>query len=452
MNKNKLIFAIIWIIILLLLIFIILNLNKNNNNRNNTNNSWVFKIWMVWDSVDWTDKIIENFKKEYPKYKSQEIKIESFASFDDYYYTLSSAIMSDNAPDIFVLNNNEKNPIFSSQIIWLDSQIINPNEFRKKYAWVFADDLIVSSWEWTEKEEFLAWIPVWYETLWIFFNRRYINTDELSSITSLNNKIWELKKSKPEIIPIWIWNGSTVQYSSDIFTQFLMLEDGVESINDATWNKLKSWLLAYTLYWDEKWDNAYNSKFESLKNSSQTSVDLFSKSEIFMIVWYPRLINTIKEKWFGRNFLDATFFPYYHSGKWKTLLNYNFFVINKDSIKQDLANNFLWYLSTEKWAWEYLKNYKYYLPAMLSLESDKLSEKIHDDYNILLSDFYSSENELLSFDKWIKNIYDKNIISILDNISSYDRNYEKDFEKFRLSILCKTKKITTLDDISTNCD
>ena len=75
-------------------------------------------------------------------------------------------------------------------------------------------------------------------------------------------------------------------------------------------------------------------------------------------------------------------------------------------------------------------------------------KKIHKDYNIVWKDFYNSEYELSSFDKWIKDIYDKDIIAILDNSS----NYESAFERFRSNILCKAKKITTLEGLSENCE
>lgn len=447
MNKNKLIFAIIWVILLIFIIFVALNLRKDTA-KTQEKSAWVFNIWVVWDDVEWVKKVVENFQKVNTKYASQKIEVNSFTSFDDYHYALSSSIISWKSPDVFVLNNNEKSSMFSNQIIWVNPSVVNPNDFRKKYKWVFTDDLIISSWEWEQKQEYLQWIPVWYETFWIFYNRRYIKETDLSSISSLNNVVSNLKKDKPELVPIWIWNGSTVDNVSDIITQFFMLETWISWLEDVNWNKMKQSLSSYMLYWDVDWDNAYNSRFNELSNLGQTSVDLFSKWETFMLVWYPRLINKIKEKWFSKNFLLASPFPHYFSWDWKTLVNYNYFVINKDSTNQELANSFLWYLSSDVGALEYFKNFKYYLPALLSLESDQLKEKISDDYNIILENFISSDHELSSFDKWVKNIYDKNIISILDNVS----NYEKPFENFRKSVLCKAKKISTLEDLSTNCD
>lgn len=448
MNKNKIIFAIIWVLLVIWIILVAINLKNSWNKDNWTKTSWEFKIWMVGNNTEWANVVIENFKKVNPEYSSQAIKVENFSNYDDYSYALISSIIAGSAPDLFVLNNNEKNSIFSNQVKWIESWIINPNDFRKKYKWVFSDDLIVSSWEWEEKQEFLVWLPVWYETLGIFYNRRYVKDSELTSLSTLNTVIAELKKKKPSLIPIWIWNWSTVFDASDIITQFFLLEKDISSLEDVAWTKLKQALSSYLFYWDESWYNGFDSRFMELSNLWQNSIDLFSKGETFMVVWYPSLINEIEKKWFSKNFLLASPFPHYYSWDWKTLVNYNYFVINKDSDKVELANVFLWYLSSDIWADDYLKQFPYYLPALLSLESDKLEEKIHENYNIILDNFFNPDYDLSSFDKWIKSIYDSNIISILDNSA----NYESAFNKFKSTILCKTAKIVTLENLSTSCE
>jgi hypothetical protein len=359
-----------------------------------------------------------------------------------------SAIISNKAPDVFVLNNNEKDSIFSNQIMWIDPKLINPNDFRKKFKWVFADDLIINTWDKDKPIEFLKWIPVWYETLWIFYNRRYIKDSELKSLSALNNVVANLKEKHPNLIPIWIWNGSTVFDASDIMTQFFMLENGVSWLSDVSWAKEKQSLATYSLFWDTSWYNSYNSRFTELSRLWQTSLDLFSKWETFMVVWYPSLIKTIWDKWFSKSFLQAAPFPHYFSWDWKTLVNYNYFVINKDTKNVNLAKAFMSYLASDIWEENFLNNFSYYLPALLSLESDMLDSKISDKYNIVLSDFYNSDYELSSFDKWIKSIYDNNIIPILDNAS----NYENAFDAFKKKIICKTAKITSLENLSQSCE
>ncbi len=449
MNKNKIIFLTIWWIILLFILILVFVSKGSKNQASNSNLIKDFKIWIIWD--DKTDfwKFVADFKIIHSKYKTKNIIVESFSDYEEYSYALSSAIYKWESPDIFVLNNNEKESIFNNQIIGLDPEVFNPNDFRTKMKWIFSDDLIVTYTEWEKEKEALIWIPVWYETLWIFYNWRYVKDSDLSYISWLNSIISVLKNKNPNFIPIWIWNGSTVYNASDIITQFFMLESWVDSLNDIAWNKLKEPLWTYLFYWDEDSDNAYNSRFNELKTLEQNNLDLFSKWEIYMVVWYPRMIKEIDEKWYSKNFLRASPFPHYFSWQWKTLVNYNYFVINKDTSNFELSNTFLSYLLSESWASNYLNVFTYYLPALQSLESDKLEEKIHKDYRVVLRNFIDLNNDYLlsSFDKWIKNIYDRNIIDVLDNRS----NYESVFLKFKNTLSCQTQKITKLENLSKDC-
>lgn len=447
-NKNKIIFLVIWIIMLLSVIILLLTVN---NTDKNITKSWTddFKIWILWDNTQNLNSFIEWFKNIYPNYKNKQIIIESFNSYEDYIYTLMSAISSWKWPDLFVLNNAEKKSVFSDQILWIDPSIVSPNDFRKRYKWVFSDDLIsVYSDEDNTSKEFVIWLPVWYETLGVFYNRRYIKSTDLSNISTMNNVISDLKSKYDDIIPIWIWNWSTVLNSSDIITQFFMLEWGVSGISNLNTSVFKSAFWSYLLYWDTTWYNWYNQRFQELKDTKRNSIYLFSRWEVLMVVWYPSMIKDIKDSWFSKTMLQAAPFPHYFSTWWKTLLNYNYFVINKDSQNIDLANTFISYLNSDSWANAYLMSFPYYLPALLSLESEKFEQKIDPDFNVILKDFYNESKELSSFDRAIKNIYDKNIISLLDD--SYIN--EENFNNFRDSIYCKFKKISTLSELSNDCD
>lgn len=443
LNKNKIIFLSVWVIILLSIIFLLLTLNKWDS-KNNTSTENTFTIWMLWENSPNTNDIVENFKQLYSNHRNKNITIEVFPDYEDYILTLTSAFSSWKWPDIFVMNNNETNSIFSNQIIWIDPRVINPNDFRKKYKAFLSDDLIVR----LEDSEFLKWIPVWYETLWIYYNRAQVRHSDLDNLSSLNNLISDLKNRNRWIVPLWIWNWTTVDYVSDILTQFFMLESGVNSIRNITWNVLKQAMASYLLYWDINWFNWYDSRFTELQNLDETWLYFFSRWEIHMVVWYPSMINKIKEYWYSASFLQARVFPHYFSWDWKTLVNYNYFVINKDSISRDMALDFLSYLSSDTWSNSFLNVYTHYLPALISLESDKLEQRIHKDFNIILKDFYKEEKFLSSFDKWIKLIYDSWIPSILDKPQYAEAN----FSKFRDSILCKTNKIVNFEWLSISCN
>jgi len=449
MNKNKLIFWIIWLIIIWLIILTFITLQNKWYLWKKSNASWVLKIWIIGDRTDSLKSVVDNFKKTYTSYEDQSVVIENFSNYNDYSIALTSAIIWDIAPDIFVLNNNEKKSIFSNQIVWIDSSYVKVNQFRKKYRWVFVDDLVKYTWKWADRKEFLTGLPLWYETLWVFFNRRYVKDSDLTSITSMNNLIADIKEKKPNIIPLWIWNWSTVLWVADIITQFFMYEaNHILWLWNISWNEAKKTLLTYQLYWDNEWYNGLNSKFYDLIKVWSNSLDLFVKWEIFMVMWYPSLINELKKRSFSKNFLMAAPFPDKYSGKGNTLLNYNYLVINKKSDNLKLANKFLWFLSTEEMTSKYLDAYPYLFPAQFALETEKLENYIDKDYNIILNDFYKPEAKLISFDKWVKNLYDSSIVNILDDTV----NYVPSFERFQRVVLCKALRIATLENLSTACE
>lgn len=447
LNKNKLIFGIVGGIIVISLIFLFIMMLKWPGQKVDVSDENNVRIWTVWDYFD-TSTFISNFKDLHSVYKNKNIDIQVFPSYEDYTLALTAAISSSNAPDIFVLNNNEKNSVFLWQVVGLSPSKVNPNDFRRLYKWIFNEDLIESySQDWSTHEH-VRWLPVWYETLWIYYNKTYVRSTDVKTLASLSNKIAELKQKNSSVTPLAIWNWTTVYDSSDILTQFFMLA-WANDFRDLNWNALKEWIASYLGYWDVTWYNAYNARFNDLKSKWKNNVYLFVQWEAYMIVWYPSLINRIKEEWwFSKNFLEVAPFPHYMSWGWKTLANYNYFVINKDSPNRDFANDFLAYLATDNWASNFLSYIPYQLPALLSLEDTMFTNKIDANYNILLWDFYNDSFEIASFDKWIKNIYDKQIPLLLDNSSQN----ESDYIKLRDSILCKLNKTLFFTNLSENCN
>lgn len=446
-NKNKLIFAIVWVILAISLIFLLLMMWKWPGSKVDTSTENNVRIWMVWENFDATS-FVSSFKDLHPTYKNKNIDIQVFPSYEDYTLALTSGIATNNAPDIFVMNNNEKNSVFLWQIVWLSSSKVNPNDFRRVYKNLFIEDLIDSyTVDWSTAEQ-VIWIPVWYEVLWIYYNKTYVRSADVESLASLSNKIAELKQRYASVIPIWLWNWTTVYDSSDILTQFFMLA-WANDFRDLNWNALKEWISSYLSYWDVTWYNWYNSRFNELKTKNKNNVYLFVQWETYMIVGYPSMINRIKEEWgFSKNFLEVAPFPHYLSGWWKTLAHYYYFVINKDSPNRDFANDFLAYLASDNGASNFLSYIPYQLPALQSLENTFLWNKIDPGFNMILWHFYNDRFDLASFDKWIKNIYDKEMPILLDNSTQN----EADYIALRDSILCKLNKALYFTNIPENCN
>lgn len=452
MNKNKIILiSIVWIF-LIFIIWIVANLNSSSQDTSTTKNVWEYTIWLYDDESQWMENILENFKQKYPSFQNTTFKVETFSDYEDYTYALISAFSQWKWPDLYEINNSETDSILYWYSEWIHPDIVNPNDFRKKFQNVFSEDLIeiqeLINWEEIEKIEYLRGLPIWFETLGIYYNKaKRINAADLESIWTLNTKIFELSELFPNSIPLAIWNGSTVANVSDIISQFFLLENDITKLSDVIWGKMKSALTSYILYWDTNWENAYNKRFSEMSVLEKSWLDLFARSEVLMIVWYPRMLQEIEDKWFKRAFLAAEPFPFHNLAWGSTLVNYDYLVKNIDSKNKELSDILIQYLSSDSWAEEYLKEYSYYLPALLSLESDKLEDKVLDDYNITLWDFYNQDHLLQSFDLGIKNIFDREIINILDNSS----NYLDAFTQMQTSLLCKANKYNTLENVSVNC-
>lgn len=133
MNKNKLIFAIIIAALLIGIIFIFLSINGSNEPKNTQLKKGAFQIWILGDSEVSFTQLVENFKLKNPDFSKQDIKVTAFSAYDEYEAALTTSIINNTSPDIFVLQNNQKNSIFENQTTVLDPSIFSPNDFRAKY-------------------------------------------------------------------------------------------------------------------------------------------------------------------------------------------------------------------------------------------------------------------------------------------------------------------------------
>ena len=468
---------------------IIMLFNQKSREKKTANNE-NFTIWMVWDSAERSTDLIDGFKK-FSKTK-KDVVIESFNNYEEYSYALTNAIANGTAPDVFVLNSNEKESIFQWQTTWIEPDIVNPNSFRKDYKTFLSDQLIAKTDKWVD---YLVWMPVWYEVLWVFYNRRFVNGSDVDSASSLRSAVKKLKEKNPDSIPVAIWNWAAVDFAEDIATQFILTAWENRSIEQLDRKAIQKWLWNYVDFWDEEWDNKYNTRLEEMKIAKQTWVDLFSKGETLIIAGYPRLIEKISDKWFSSNFLAAAPFPNEWEKSWKALVNYNYFVINKDTIRlysvhfeslhldddhfSDIhTKRFFSNISSRfsrqqeqveileenfkkcpykkivcgdfnnDWIKTFLEAYPYYLPGVSEFDKWNEDQKIHKNYNIRIADFYNDSLEYTTFDKWLKTDYDEKLKAMLDN----ERTVIDEFSKLQKVTNCRTSKIFSQKDIWKDCD
>lgn len=446
MNKNKIIFSIIWALVLIffIVVFFVLSSLWNKNSSKTQADNKKFTIWVLGDSQEKFQEFLKTFKQSSEKYKKTEFRVISFSSYDEYYNSLISSFLWENSPDIFVLNNNEW-AIFDKQILWVRPEIASPDDFRKNYEQVFSNDLIKNSELDGKKVEFLKWIPLWYEVLWLFYNFRDLRWKKLDNWSYVNEAIRELRESS-WVSWIWIWNWTTVYEVSDIITQFFLLE-WIDKLSSLNWNSLKSALSSYFRFWDVKMDNRYDSFYQDLISTNKNNLDLFSKWDIQMVIWYPRMLEEIDKKWFSKNFLRVNNFPSYSATNNKMLVDYNYFVINKNTKDLDLSLELMKYFSTQEWQKKYLEIFNYYLPSNINLLKTRLEENIMPWYSVKYKDFYNSSFELTSFDKKNRSSYDSQVPQILDK----SFNWIEIFENFAKTLLCTSNKMINQEWLEKSC-
>ncbi len=447
LNNKKLIFIITGFVLVILIWVMFLTLWSSSKNTKSSK-SWDLTIWSVWDNKDKLYNFVQDFKKD-TKRKSLVINVENFDSWEDYDLALSSAIISWKAPDIFVLPSWEKS-FLDNQILALDPTKFDADTFRKDYKefiWNKLIDSVVVDKKTQKKKDFVLWIPIWYETLWIYYNRfKGIQASDFKSWAALNKRIQVLKDRNPSIIPLWFWRGKTVLHSWDIITQFLMLE-WITSVNNADEAKIKSAFSTYFMYADSK-VNWYDQKDDFMKIQNKNNFDLFSRWDIAMLAWFPRDLYRIDKNGFRKPWLYAQPFPGYFDWSWKSFAKFKYFVVNKDTKNLSDAMWFMEYINSDSWASKYLKTFPYYLPAKISLEQDFLDSKIIDWYNIKLKDFDNQNLEKSTFDKKVKSFYDKDIVNVLDEKNGYINS----FMHLKTQLICDFKKIVLLENLSWNCN
>jgi ABC-type glycerol-3-phosphate transport system substrate-binding protein len=451
MNKNKIIFGILWGIIVLLLLVGVMYMNASTKTTNTgTKVNGPISIWIIGDSKDVFQQIVSDFKAQNKEFWSANVNIESFSNLEEYNLALSSSFIKGKSPDIFVLNSNESSQ-FEDQITGLSPTIFNPQDFRKNFKEFFGEALIKSTPNPTGDKsaapvEFVVWVPVWYETLGIFFNRRFFQAKDMTSWSNISEAARLISEKNSTMIPIALWNGSVTPYASDIISQFFLL-DGFSSLEAVEWKKMKESLATYLSYGDANGDNKFNTRTTELINSGKNALHMFSRDDTAAVVGYPRMINEIEALWFKKTFLLAAPFPHYSLTDGKTLVNYNYFVINKNTKNYAFSEKFLTYLASESWAKKYLSVYPYYLPAMINLEAELFSQKIHPSFNIVLKDFYS-DTTFWTFNKSVWYLYDTEMIKVLDDsVNAISR-----FETVKKILLCKSKKILNLSNLSIKCE
>ena len=441
MSVNKIVFIILWAIIVLLIIMLVIQLNRGTTQNQPRIQRWDFNIWILKEDKSEFENIIRDFKSAFPRYSNTRIHVESFDDRWTYETTIMSAIWSWVAPDIFMLNNTEYSPLMN-HIIGIDSGVVSVNDFRRDFHPVFSDDLIFHAE--SLNIDALLWIPVWYQVPALFYNRRnFPRSSELLDWSRFNMEMLSVAE-RWEIIPLAIWDGTSVTRINSIVQSFLAHEwvtdlDNVQNPHTRqALNQYKSlWLIGSRNYID----------LVSSQSIRKTDIEHFTNGDVASMIGYPRDLLKISDIWYQSNMFFVTPFPF---SEWKdnaVAIDYDYFVIQRNTWNPDLAEDFLSYLASERGQRKFIEHFPHNIPARSWFAIEIEEQRVHPGFNVIYKNFISDQNELISFNIHNKQMFSRGIRSILEE----ENWFSLWFQILKSNILCSVKKYRDFENLSTPC-
>lgn len=374
-------------------------------------------IWITDGSTEWYTDIIAWFKTFAPEYKNTKINIEKKISDPIRYRTILLSTLTDGTgPDIFMLNSWD-DKVLEWKREPIPESILPIANFEKENEEIFQGLLTGSS----DKEgnwTFLMWVPLWYETLGIFYNKWLLRSipktwDEVESLYSqdlgsgrypTNLGLWP--RYTPNALDV-IAGFSTEDFpwyktlwsSNGILASYL----GFRNLN----MKVQEWT-EEDIYSPLK---SSSTLMSDLEKDKKTTFDLFMQWDIAMIVGFPSTVleleKSTKRSWINsiENLVYTANAPS-NSLNWKkrNIARYTYLSISKLAKNPIAAAKFLEYLMTDEWTRKIQEAYPYIIPPKPNLYEawkNKTLSKVLSKTK--LDSFIPDINTKLSvFDYWLK--------------------------------------------------
>lgn len=211
-------------------------------------------------------------------------------------------------------------------------------------------------------------------------------------------------------------DGKYIPGASDILSLFF-LQNAIPSYDKFTDANAHKALTDYFSFTGKTSISTLATIQSTMKDLNLTTVDMFVRGKIGMIVGYPGLLREIEysikragsENVLTSKTLRTSEIPQISLNP-KDAINlaeYNYFALSKTSPNIQAGYAFLAYLATGEAEEKYLESFPLYLPAQRLREEPKMSEAISKEYDrVKYRSFMNPDSNLQTFGKGLKNEYD----------------------------------------------
>lgn len=374
MSPRKILFFIIVGISVLIIGITLFFLQKKSTQKTVIPNS--LKIWITDGTTQGYDALVKWFQAYAPEYKNMNIIFEKKTTDPIRYRTLLLSTMTDGTgPDIFMVGAGE-DVVLDWKIEPIPEELIDFSDFGKKYDDIFLS-LITSTGSEDIPTRYLKGVPLWFETLGIFYNKNLVRNlpktwNELDSLYNKGIDTWIFVSN------LWLGPRYT-ENAADIIALFYQKTWGASIM------ELKAWgtdgLVQYMNYKDIQIPTITNDdtyapiitlwgRRSDMDAEKLTTLDLFMQWDIGMIIWYPSLINALeksdKRAWINSKastILTEKIPLDEYNWTRKNIVKYNYFALSKASDNDEAAIKFLEYLMTPEAEQIFLQNNSYLISA-----------------------------------------------------------------------------------------
>lgn len=461
MSLRKIIFFITaWVLILALIITIVILSNKWEKV---TAIPGDIKIWITSGTTEWYDSLIEGFKEYAPEFKDTTITFEKKTTDPIRYRILLLSTMAEwTGPDIFMVGAGTDD-VLQSKIEPIPSDVIDFSDFEKRYDDIFLP-LIVSSGAKDTYKKYLYWVPLWFETMGIFYNKNLVR-DVPKTWNDLDILYTNGIDTNVLVSNLWVGPRYTPN-ASDIIGLFLW-KSGIQDVLEIKWTgerELQNYLNYKDIAIPRTNDDIYSSiislsgKRESMDRDKETTLDMFMRGDIAMILGYPSLITELEksDKRVGNESRSSLILtekiplPGPTEAR-KNIAKYDFFAISKTAKEPYSSVRFLEYLMTRDAEKRFLQNNDTLISAQREFWKAQENTSISDILNRtqMKSFIPDIDEELFVFSYWLKAEFDSFLSDKIDRNDNID--ISNIWDSLSQYISC-TIDIFNGKDVSSECE